>query len=272
MKRILGLSGALALLALAAMSARLWAQPLLPGVPESRPVAIVYNDADTIDSALAARIEKLLAGDLTAGSKTVTGVMPKFAVKTVAESSLPQVFTKSFSLPGVIILTPATTLYAEEGKTRDIAGQGRGIVAMGTGGALFIDAVLRHWDAWAMTFQAPDALGWRESELGALADSVETLATDSSVWSTPLASTAIPQASRSPVRVANAPMLKLDLYWPNPWQPLDGELIAGDVGDLAHYPIVRQGRFLQFGFFGLTDARDTGEVLFVNLVSLMGNY
>jgi hypothetical protein len=262
-----------ALIALSAAASLAWGQSqVLPGEPASRPVSIVFNDADSVDSSLASEIQKLLSGDLTAGSKTVSGVMPKFAVKTVPESSLPRAFDKSFSVPGVIIITPATTLYADDGRSRGIAAQGRGVIAMGTGGALFIDEVLRHWDAWGMTWQAPDAMGWSESEIGALADSVNTLVTDSSVWSTPLASTAIPEAAQSAVRVADAPMLKLDLYWPNPWQPMDGELIAGDVNDRTRYPIVRQGRFLQFGFFGLTDARDTGEVLFVNLVSLMSTY
>jgi hypothetical protein len=263
------LPGALVLAVLAAVSP-LPAVAQLPG-PGAETVAVVFNSADPIDAALAHRISSLLASDLTRADPGVSGSMPAFVVRLVPQDDVPRTWDPTFSLRGVVVLTPATTVWAGPGQSRNLAAQGRGIIAMGTGGARLLDTVLLNWDAWKPGWQAPDALGWRASVIGPLTTRVVTQATDESVWSSPLASSAIPGPDQ-PVQVSTSPLIGLDVLWPEPWQPLGGELIAREDGEPARYPIVLQGRFLQYGFEDLADERGTGDVLFVNLVATMGRF
>ncbi|MBE3064171.1 MAG: hypothetical protein IMZ69_04045, partial [Spirochaetes bacterium] len=241
------------------MDLTVWANPI--------PITIVYNDPT--DNTIANAVEALLESTLTTVSG-VSGAMPLFAVTKVSEADIPSVWDPAYALAGTpIIITPninATAIFAH-----NIAQTGHGVVAMGFGGASFLNVVRASWGVWGFPGQSPADIGMGHS-FGWSALDVKTRGSASGVWSSPLRSAAIPAIDGIVVPVATAAISTWDVVSVGGVDPVGGTLLAENATNSSWFPIVRQGRFVQYGFEQLADLPDTGSVLFVNLVKLMSAY
>jgi hypothetical protein len=238
-----------------------WANPI--------PITIVYNDPT--DNAIADAVEALLESTLTT-VPGVAGAMPLFAVTKVSEADIPSIWNSAYALAGTpIIIMPGTTPTLE--RPWNIAQAGHGIIAMGSGGGSFLDAVSSNWDFWGFTGtgQPPGNIGFFASALLSSLD-VKTRGSASGVWSLPLRSAAIPSVDGITVPLATTAIFARQVFSAGGVDPVGGTLLAENTTISTRFPIVRQGRFLQYGFEQLADLPDTGSVLFVNLVKLMSAY
>lgn len=236
----------------------IWANPI--------PITIVYRDP--IDNAIADAIEALLESTLST-VPGVVGVMPLFAVTKISDTAIPPLWDPAYALAGTpIIITPGIAPVPD--RSRNIAQAGHGIIAMGSGGAGFLSFVSANWAAWGFTGQAPVDIGLATSIAGS-ALAVKTRGTASGAWSSPLRSTAIPAVDGIIVTLATAAFPTREVIGGGV-DPVGGTLLAENTAIPTQFPIVRQGRLVQYGFEQLADLADTGSVLFVNLVKLMSAY
>jgi len=167
-----------------------------------------------------------------------------------------------------------------------------GIIAMGYGGAKFLDTAEVYWSSYGYPTssltditQYPTEIGAGESMTTSSADSYMYQWTDNNpnsdnfVWRSPLYSTIIVGGS-SPTHNASVQITydtlenRHTVYRSTDTDPVNGQLLMRDnYSSNPHYfPVVRQGRFLQYGFPVLLDRPYTGKVFFVNITALMDNY
>jgi hypothetical protein len=235
-----------------------WADPI--------PVTIVYRAG--IDDAVADAVEALLESTLTA-VPGVAGAMPLFAVTRISDTDIPPAWDSTYALAGTpIIITPGIAPVPD--RSRNIAQSGHGIIAMGMGGAQFLDVVSFNWAAWGFTGQSPANIGVGDSIAGSALD-VKTRGTASGAWSSPLQSAALPAIDGVGVALASAFIATCEVI-SGGVDPTGGTLLAENTMIPTQFPIARQGRFVQYGFQQLADLPQTGSVLFVNLVKMMSAY
>lgn len=238
-------------------------------------LSIVYNDGNPADTTLANAIKTLLAGNL-ASTSGVSGTMPSISVNLIGQSTVPTTYQSTYSVAGVVLVTPGCTVYTNVSQSQNLASQGKGVIAMGTGGCKFLDAINANWSAWGLTGQQPSTIGWLPSAVGSLA-SVRELGTQTpgpstGAWTYPLSSTGIGGVDGTTVALFSTANSTVEQYNPSMTNPLGGALYAEDPTLNTYAPVVSQGRFLQFGFNAVPDLPATGEAFFVNLVSLMLKY
>lgn len=236
-----------------------WADPI--------PVTIVYNDP--ADISIANGIEALLESTLTA-VPGVAGAMPLFAVTKIRDMDIPSTPDPAFALAGApIIITP--NINSSVALAQNVAQTGHGIIAMGMGGAQFLDLVRASWGMWGFTGQPPAAIGMGHSFAGS-AFEVKTRGMASGAWSSPLQSAALPVVDGNVAALASAFVSTWEVESLGGVDPTGGTLLAQNTTIPTQFPIARQGRCLQYGFDGLADLPQTGSVLFVNLVKMMSAY
>jgi hypothetical protein len=243
----------------------------------SLPVDIVYNDSDSADTAVASGLSALLKTNLTAVSG-VTGTSPTFTTTLVAQSSIPNSFTASYQLTGkVIIMTPGTTIAvyqgtSQAGQEHNLANQKGAIVVMGGENLLetppvspvaLMDDINKANPTWLPSGDTtPTGLGIA-SGVGYTGVTSVDRPSGVAVWSSPLSYTGIS---------ASGP---ITLYSVGCNEQTDTAVVSGvqTYAQSIHgnYSIVRQGRFMQYGFSGVPDLT-TGQVLFQNLIVMMGTY
>lgn len=95
-------------------------------------------------------------------------------------------------------------------------------------------------------------------------------------WSYPLTSTSF-AGGTSPTHNAStqlsyASLTRNSVYLSGGANPPNGWIYTRDYDSSSHFPVVRQGRFLQYGFSSLTDRPYTGMIFFVNLVARMKQF
>jgi hypothetical protein len=239
-------------------------------------VSIVYNDLDTTDTTQAQALHALLTNNLTFTSG-VSGTMPVYVVNMVPQGNIPASFDSTWSLAGVIVVTPGSTVYSDAARSRNLAAQGKGVIAMGNGGTRFIDTVNANWSTWGLSGQQPGQIGYSRSSNGGGVDAVFSRGTgnpgpDLKVWRSPLTSTSLPTTDAVSVTLYSATPNGLEIHFAGLVAPIGGSLIGDDAGNANWFVIVRQGRFLQYGFSLAPDLPKTGQVLFVNLVAMMMDY
>jgi hypothetical protein len=175
-----------------------------------------------------------------------------------------------------------------------------GVFAMGYGGAYFLDTVESHWVSWGYptsgltdTTQYPTEIGMGESSVSSSADQYAYHWTfnASTAWNTPLTSTSFTDSNSDGypdhntlayLTYSSAPLggtgnnYRVMAYRPNYAHPVNGQNLVHEYanGDATTYyfPVVRQGRFMQYGFPYMMNRPYTGKVLFANLMALMDNY
>jgi hypothetical protein len=241
------------------MDLTVWANPI--------PITIVYRSG--MDDSIADAVEALLESTLTAAAG-VSGAMPLFAVTKISDTDIPSIWDSAYALAGTpIIITPCIAAVSD--RSRNIAQAGHGIIAMGLGGAQFLDLVKANWGIWGFTGQSPADIGMGHS-FGGSSFEVKTRGTSSGAWSSPLRSAALSAVDGSVVPLAAAAIPTYEVDIAGGVDPVGGTLLAESTIPTDRYPIVRQGRFVQYGFQQLADLPDTGAVLFVNLVKMMSAY
>ncbi len=281
----------------------------------SSDITVIYDDADTTDTALANSIKTLLEdSDFPAGYPSyISGTMPVWKVTLMPENLISNSWYESddrYIIYGdPVIITPSATLaYSYPTRARNILHRSynlnsslpsttygkSGIVAMGYGGALFLYRANLSWAGWGyattgLNFysQYPVDIGYANggaiSETGVL---MYQWTTTSNVWSYPLTSTVFVggttpthdtqvQISYTNLADPTDPYTKrYSVYRSTDTNPVYGYLLGKDsYSSNPHYfPVVQQGRFMQFGFPTLTDRPYTGKVYFINLIARMDNY
>lgn len=175
-----------------------------------------------------------------------------------------------------------------------------GIIAMGYGGNLLLYRARLSWDDWNYptsgltdTTQYPTEIGYGYSTAISETDPASTAydkymvqwTTGNSIWTTPLSSTVFsgdPPNHDAQVQISYADLAEPTDSYTKRWSvyrstdtnPTNGYLYGKDrySANPHYFPVLRQGRFLQFGFPTLTDRPYTGKVYFINLVARMDNY
>ena len=89
------------------------------------------------------------------------------------------------------------------------------------------------------------------------------------VYSSPLSNTSLPSTNGSVAQTNCTSLNTVSVYFSTIADPTGGELYARACNETNHFCMVRQGRFLQYGFYGLMDRYYSGFPLTVNLVNEM---
>ncbi len=267
-------------------------------------MAVVYNDDNTDDTNLAGQIRTLLEWTtFPASYSAVSGTIPDWEVTLVPEDEVSGSFTtlddRYIIYGDPVIITPGTTLYTSSNKTRNIVhrssntggdlpvtSSGRaGVFAMGYGGSRLLDTVETYWSSWGYptsglidSTQYPTQIGYGESASFS-SDPVFMYqwTSGNSTWSSPLSSTSFvggtSPAHNVNVQISYTNQIRYSVYNSTGTNPVNGYIYGKDPYSTGtYYTVVRQGRFLQFGFNWLTDRPYTGKVYFINLIARMDNY
>lgn len=251
-------------------------------------ITIVYDDTDGTDEDLAQYIKTVLQSDLPASyPSSITGTMPTWTVTLLPEDLVQGTYYTDgrniiYGDP-VIITHSAQDLYATPNKVRNIVAGGHGIIAMSFNGLRFIDVASDYWVSWGYpatastdSDQQPNEIGYGNSYTY-IADKyyMYTWRSGNSTWTSPLSSTSIPTSTdenQVQIGYSSAPLAERGLYRPGRDNPTRGWLYGRSQDYTDRFPVVRQGRFLYYGYDGMWTRPYTGWVYFINLVSRMTSY
>ena len=245
-------------------------------------VTVVYDDDDATDIALAQEIKALLQDDQDILSYAyVGGTMPDFTVTLLPEDLIPNTYDEAepfhYRIYGdPTILTPGTSLGSWTYKSRNIASAYRGVIAMGSAGGSFLYRVDYNWDNWGMSGYRPEDIdsGNQMTLASATNAKSRSASTSESIWLGPLYHTTLysyPESSYT-VSMFSSATSRRGVYRAGGSAPSGGAIYAGDLDSTAHFPVVRQGEYLFFGYEDVPNATSTGEVFFINLVNKMSAY
>jgi hypothetical protein len=212
-------------------------------------IAIVYNSDNTTDTALANSLKTVLKNsDGWKSTNRVSGTMPSWTVTLVPQDLIPTTYASYFVIYGhPVIVTHGITSYTTDGWVQNIAGNGKGLIAMGYGGAKMLDRIAALWGTAPLTSgQAPNEIGFLESMItGALAyGNAKTVG----VWNSPIYRTIVSDGDR--VLIGNA-LSRVALYRAAGTAPTGGYLYCSEDASTTYFNTVQQGRFVQYGFYGL---------------------
>jgi len=250
-------------------------------------ITVIYDDDDSTDTALANSIKSLLQSDLTVYS-TISGTMPTWTVTLFPEDLVSTVYdgTANIIYGDPVIVTPSTAaLYGYTGRVRNIIAGNHGVVGMAYyGGLKLFETVSDNWTSWGYSDpasydseQRPDQINYGEgsSTYTYVADKyyMYTWRYGNTVWTSPLTSTSIPEDSSEDlvqIGYSTATLNERGLILSG--NPDYGYIYGRSQDYTDRYPVVRQGRFLYYGYDGLWTRTYTGKVYFVNLIARMDNY
>lgn len=237
-------------------------------------IAIIYNDGSSTDAAIASGLKTTLTNsDGWKETYGVSGTIPTWSVTLVPQSLVSTIYSSSNVFWGdPLIVTPGITFYGSANQVRNVTAHGRGVVAMGSGGARLLDTVSSNWSSWGYSGTAPSQIGWLQSMITSASVFAFTWTINGSVWSSPLsAEPYIPTTHDTQVQIAYSAMSRVSVYRSSITNPTGGALYARDYNYSNHFVVVRQGRFLQYGFYSPPD-RFTGKTYTTNLVYYMSLY
>jgi hypothetical protein len=243
-------------------------------------IAVVYNDSDTPDTTTANNIKTALTTDLpTEYGPIISGTMPVWTVTLVPESIVSSTAAAANVVSGrPVIITPNSTLYTDDNKVYNVAAHGHGLIAMGYGGTHLLDRVNANWSSWSFTGTQPSSIGWLHTATGINNCYMYTWTTSNIVWYYPLKSqwfTNPPDPVQHNYRfiVSYTDLNRASVYIYGGTPP-SGVYIWGkdDLTSNNYFPVVNQGRFLHFGFYGLPDRYYTGWAYWTNVTFYMSLY
>lgn len=234
-------------------------------------IAIIYGADEAQAAALKATLANSNSWISGAGAGVITGSMPTWTVTLVPESVVSSTYASANVLYGYpVIVTDGTSLYSYAGKVRNVTAHGKGVVAMGAAGARLLDVVSTNFASWGYSGTSPSEIGWGPSAVESASVFAYTWTGGNSVWSSPLACPPhIPASDVTSVQLAYTSVSRVCAYRASNTNPANGWLYGR--GNYDHYfPVARQDRFLQYGFYSPPLDRFTGKVYTVNLVHRMG--
>ena len=247
-------------------------------------ITIIYDSTDSVDTDTAEYIKTVLKSNPTVYS-SVSGTMPSWTVTLLPEDLVSASYSSYNIIYGdpVIITPSAGDLYQDPDKVRNIVDGGHGIIGMAYyGGLRFIDVASDYWTSWGYPATASTDADQRPNEIG-YGNSYNyytgkyfmyTYQAGNSTWTTPLTSTSIPTSDEAQVQIGydTATANERALYRATRTSPTRGYLYGRSQDSDVHFPVVRQGRFLYYGFDSMWTRPYTGWVYFINLVARMDNY
>jgi hypothetical protein len=257
-------------------------------------VTIVYNQGDTTDELLANKIKAIIEDTILSGrdivdASTIKGTMPVWTATLLPEDMVSNTTYSSENLiyGDPVIVTHGMTLADRQttydNRIRNIAANGRGLIAVGSGN-IFIDRVNANWTTWALSGTKPANIGYLNTATLTSATTAKFRpgSVSESIWWTPIynnyANTSFGQETSVTATVFTATTGRHAVYLPT-GTLTDGSIYVADASSTTYYPVVRQGRFLTYGFFDATRSRsDTittyeyGLPFFVNLIARMDNF
>jgi hypothetical protein len=247
-------------------------------------VTVIYDDDEGADITRANALKALLEDSQNITSDSyVFGTMPSWTVTLLPEDLVSNTYDtggQNMIYGDPVILTPGTsftTASSYDGKVRNIAAAGRGVLAMSYAGAYFLERVDANWVTWAFAGQRPDSIHYGHTMGLTSVQSAKTRPSSVSenIWFTPLYYSILYNSYRESSIGANlftSNVGRLGVYISSGANPAGGFIYAGDQNYASHFPAVRQGRFLTFGFAEVPNILRTGEVFFINLVSRMAAF
>ena len=262
-------------------------------------VTIIYDEGESKDELIAQYLKELLEDTYYSGGilsqANMGGSMPTYSVTLLPEDLVNNTSYNSevYKIYGdPVIVTPGTTFtYADDSydyRIRNIVSNGKGLIAMGYNGAELLDRVEDNWSAWGLSGTAPTQIGRGESAGLGSNKAAKTRSGSSSedIWYSPMYNSYLKDNFyNSNVNLSNifntttGDVYRYGVYLGESPSVTDGMAYAGDYNYTSYWPVVRQGRFLQFGYYdapgrGFTGATtyQYGQVFFINLVARMDNY
>ncbi len=269
------------------------------GVPGfSSNVTVIYDDQDSKDILIAEYIKALLEDTYYAGGilaeANMGGTMPSYSVTLFPERLVDNsTYSSIYRIYGdPIIVTPGTSFTRASTtydiRVRNIASGGKGLIAMGFYGLTIIDRINTNWTAWSLSGTAPSQIGtYQSGGLGSNKSAKTRAASISeSIWHSPMQNTYLTSNySESSINLSNifntttGDVYRYGAYLGTTPSVTDGYVYAGDYNYSSYYPVVRQGRFLQYGYVdipgrGYTGAMtyQYGQTFFINLIARMDNF
>jgi hypothetical protein len=229
-------------------------------------IAVIYNT----NSTLANQIKTILGTNWT-GTYPVTGSMPTWSVTLIPQSLVSGTYAAANVIYGwPVIITPDTTLYSNANMTRNVTAHGKGVIAMGSGGGHLLDTVSTNFASWGYSGTAPTEIGWGPSASFGATLYANTWFSGNTVWTTPLSSSSVPATDMTQTQMAYSTLSRIAVYRSSQSNPTNGWLYAQQPSYANYFPVVRQDRFLQWGFEGAFDRPYTGWLYLVNITSRMG--
>jgi len=257
-------------------------------------VTIVYDQGDTTDELLANKVKAIIEDTILSGRdivdvNTIKGTMPVWTATLLPED---MVSNTTYSAENLIygdpvIVTHGMTLADRQPtydtRIRNIAANNRGLIAIGYGN-IFIDRVNANWTTWALSGTKPTNIGYLNTVTLTSATTAKFRpgSLSENIWWTPIYNnyiyTAYGTETQITANVFYTVTGRYGVYLPT-GTLTDGHVYAADANTTTYYPVVRQGRFLTFGFFDATRSTSStsttyeyGLSFFVNLIARMDNF
>lgn len=256
-------------------------------------VTVVYDASDSTDAAKAQYIKELLEDTYFSGSildeTNMAGTMPTYTVTLLDEDLINNTsYSTNNTIYGdPIIVTPGTAFTRLSSdydiRARHIANGGRGLIGMASNGLSLLDRIEDNWTNWGLSGTAPTQIGSGESAGISSNRSSKTRPASSSenIWISPMKNSYFASnfsESNITLNIFSYDVYRYGVYLTNT-SITDGYVYAADPNYSTYYPVVRQGRFLQFGYTDIPGRDYTGamtyqygQVFFINLIARMDNY
>ena len=246
-------------------------------------VIIIYDDGDTTDLALATSLrDNIIQKNFPVDYSWASGTQPTWSVKMVPDTDIPDTYSAENIIYGKpAIITPGLyysyTSTAKDGWVRNIAAAEQGIITMGSG-AWVLDRIEENFTSWGLDGQAPTDVGYGE---GAAYSGTSTMAYSkvanlNTIWKTPVSSTYV---GTSPATGSSFSIFSIAtdsagraVYRSGGANPTGGYNYAQVNSTSTYYQVVRQGRFLFWGWSKIPNQLSSGRMMFVNSVALMDGY
>lgn len=245
-------------------------------------ITIIYSPSD---ATIASNLKSQLQYDLpTAIPSYYSGTQPVWTVTLLPEALVSSTYSSYNTIYGdPVIITPNSSLYATANKVRNIVSSNKGVVAMGYyGGLKFLETASDNWTSWGYpatttteAYQQPNEICYGNSYTY-LADKyyMYTWRSGNTVWTSPISSTRIPTTTNEDqvaIGTSSSPLNERGLYRPGRDNPVNGWLYGRSQNYSDRFPVVRQGRFLYYGYDGYW-TNTTGWAYWINLIARMDNY
>ena len=255
-------------------------------------VVIIYDSADSADLTFANNVKTILQTDYpTVYSSTITGTQPDWSVKVIPDTDISDTYSAENIIYGKpAIITPGLyhtyTDSAKDGWVRNIAEGNQGIITMGPGAWVFDRIEVNH-TTWGLAGQSPTDVGISESvgQSGLFTDSststimdIAKVGTLNTIWKSPLTSSTI---GSSPTTGSGFTLFStkvtdssgIAVSRPSGANPEgDGYNYAQINSTSYYYPIVRQYRYMFWGWGTNLPYNTNGKMLLINTVALMDYY
>jgi len=257
-------------------------------------ITVLYDQGDATDQILADKIKAVLENTIIPGRSivdgtTIKGTMPAWSVTLLPEDLVSNTLynTNTMIYGDPVIVTHGATM-ADRAATYDIrirnlVAHGRGVMGIGYGNVA-IDRVNANWVAWALGGTQPSSIGYLNTATLTSATSAKfrPASSSESIWWSPIYNnyidTAMGRETSVTANVFTQTTGRYGVILPA-GTPTDWFAYAGDASTTNYYPVVRQGKFLTYGFFDVTRSTTSttttyeyGLPFFVNLVARMASY